>query len=300
MKLNQIMISAGTNPDSATPEGNEPDFNLGKSIQAFFREKLTRQFRELIAPLFDEIDRAEEAAMEANRMDILYDEQAGRPTHETIWDEPRFYRSKFSRDHKFPSKPKHFEDDDVWKKKLLLQIEQARLKELEKLKQFDRQVFEGLYRDNFQWIARSIMEQGGDKQIARDVFQSALIILLERIKSDEFRLTCSVGTYLHSVAVNIWKNLRKSLAERTIHFEVNAFAESFHETLYFEEIPGDYEKVAAVLEQMGDPCKSLLENFYFNQLSWNAIAEKMGYSNAGSARNQKYKCIERIRKMVVE
>ena len=300
MKLNQIIISADTNRDFRTPEGNESDFNLGKSIQAFFREKLTSQFRELIAPLFDEIDRAEEAALEANRFDILYEEQAGPDIQETMRDEPRFYRKVFSPDEKYPSKPKHFEDDDVWKKKLLLQIEQSRLKELEKLKQFDRQTFKDLYSDNFQWIARSIMEQGGDKQIARDVFQSALMILLERIKSDEFRLTCSAGTYLNSVSVNIWKNLRKSLAERTIHFEVNAFSESFHETLYFEEIPGDYEKVAAVLEQLGDPCKSLLENFYFNQLSWDAIAEKLGYSNAGSARNQKYKCIERIRKMMAE
>ena len=300
MKLNQIIISADTNRDFRTPEGNESDFHLGKSIQAFFREKLTSQFRELIAPLFDEIDRAEEAALEANRFDILYEEQAGRDTQETMRDEPRFYRKVFSPDEKYPSKPKHFEDDDVWKKKLLLEIEQSRLRELNLLKQFDRQTFEDLYRDNFHWIARSIMEQGGDKQIARDVFQSALMILLERIKSDEFTLTCSAGTYLHSVAVNIWKNLRKSLAERTIHFEVNTFSESLQETLFFEEIPEDYEKVAAILEQMGDPCKSLLENFYFNQLSWDAIAEKLGYSNAGSARNQKYKCIERIRKRMAE
>jgi len=54
--------------------------------------------------------------------------------------------------------------------------------------------------------------------------------------------------------------------------------------------------VAGILEKMGDPCKALLESFYFNQLSWEAIAEKFGYSNAASARNQKYKCLERIRK----
>ena len=142
------------------------------------------------------------------------------------------------------------------------------------------------------------MEEGGDKQVARDVFQSALIILLERIKSDEFRLTCSVGTYLHSVAVNIWRNLRRKLAERVIHIEILDIDDTSREAIYFEEIPGDYEKVASILEQMGDPCKSLLENFYFNQLSWDAIAEKMGYANAASARNQKYKCLEKIREIM--
>jgi predicted DNA-binding protein YlxM (UPF0122 family) len=57
--------------------------------------------------------------------------------------------------------------------------------------------------------------------------------------------------------------------------------------------------VAAILEKITDPCKGLLESFYFDQLSWDAIAEKYGYSNAASARNQKYKCLERIRKELV-
>jgi hypothetical protein len=31
-------------------------------------------------------------------------------------------------------------------------------------------------------------------------------------------------------------------------------------------------------------------------MDWQAIADEMGYSNPASARNQKFKCLERIRK----
>jgi hypothetical protein len=49
---------------------------------------------------------------------------------------------------------------------------------------------------------------------------------------------------------------------------------------------------------LGDPCKELLECFYYKNLSWSEIASRLGYSSAASARNQKYKCLERIRKAV--
>ncbi len=287
MKPNQIIISGDTNQDFRTPEENESIYNLGKSIQLFFRQKLTNQFRELIAPVFDEMDKAEEAAKTVLFKNIGDDTdtpvKSARSSHEKVVaflkkPGPNWFPKPISR---------FFETD-----------EEERLRELENLKKFDRETYKRLYNYNFHWIERSIMEEGGDKQVARDVFQSALIILLERIKSDEFILTCETGTYLHSVAINIWRNLRKKLAERVIHIEILDFDDTLKETIYFEEIQDDYAKVATILEQMGDPCKSLLENFYFNQLSWGAIAEKMGYANAASARNQKYKCLEKIREIM--
>ena len=66
----------------------------------------------------------------------------------------------------------------------------------------------------------------------------------------------------------------------------------------FEITPDIFENVNRAIETLGDPCKQLLECYYYKNLSWAAIASKLGYANAASARNQKYKCLERIRSKV--
>ena len=52
------------------------------------------------------------------------------------------------------------------------------------------------------------------------------------------------------------------------------------------------------IEKLGYPCKKLLECFYYKRMSWNEIAFALGYKSAASAKNQKYKYLERIRSAV--
>ena len=285
MKLNQIIISGEPRQDFQSGDGNEPTPTLGKSIEVFFRQKLADKIQSLIAPLFDEIEN--EAIL---RQSLSYDliPDAGIKAAKSRLDrfdwEDMGVRFRIERRR----------DDE----ELRQELREARKKEVEALLAYDRETYLDLYRYTFPQVANAIMQEGGDRHMARDIFQNALIVLLERIKSDDFELTCKPGTYLHSVSINIWRNLRRKLARREIQVEISDLPGTLKETIYFDEIPGDYERVAAILEKMEDPCKSLLENFYFRKLSWDAIAEKMGYASAGSARNQKYKCIERIKKIM--
>ena len=61
-----------------------------------------------------------------------------------------------------------------------------------------------------------------------------------------------------------------------------------------------YDKVREIISSMGDPCKRILELFYFNKLPNEEIAEIMGYNNAKTVKNLKYKCIQRIKKLIEE
>jgi len=63
-------------------------------------------------------------------------------------------------------------------------------------------------------------------------------------------------------------------------------------------VPDIFERVNKAIETLGGPCKQLLESFYYQKLSWGEIASLIGYSTPASARNQKYKCLERIRSIV--
>ena len=51
---------------------------------------------------------------------------------------------------------------------------------------------------------------------------------------------------------------------------------------------------------LGEPCFSILMMHSYQKLSMATISEKMGYANEHTTRQQKYKCLKRIRKMIPE
>jgi predicted DNA-binding protein YlxM (UPF0122 family) len=53
----------------------------------------------------------------------------------------------------------------------------------------------------------------------------------------------------------------------------------------------------SALQNMGQPCQTILEDYYLHKRSMQEIAEKFGYTNAENAKNQKYKCLMRLKKL---
>lgn len=53
------------------------------------------------------------------------------------------------------------------------------------------------------------------------------------------------------------------------------------------------------VDQLGEPCRTLLR-LWAEGLSFDEIAPKMGYKTPDSARQQKHKCLERLRKLMDE
>ena len=51
------------------------------------------------------------------------------------------------------------------------------------------------------------------------------------------------------------------------------------------------------ISNLGEPCKSLLEAYYLQKRSMLEIATSFGYTNAETAKNQKYKCLMRLKKI---
>ena len=77
-----------------------------------------------------------------------------------------------------------------------------------------------------------------------------------------------------------------------------------YETVVVDEEVEDHEKRNAefsmmekALSGLGEPCKSLLEAFYMEKKNMQEIATEFGYTNAENAKNQKYKCLMRLKKI---
>lgn len=64
-----------------------------------------------------------------------------------------------------------------------------------------------------------------------------------------------------------------------------------------EKRNADFAIMERALGSLGEPCKSLLEAYYLQKKDMTDIAAFFGYTNADNAKNQKYKCLLRLKKL---
>ncbi|CAN5221281.1 hypothetical protein BH09BAC2_BH09BAC2_10370 [soil metagenome] len=162
----------------------------------------------------------------------------------------------------------------------------------------DKKAIESIYRNNYKLIESFIIKNKGYPEDARDIFQEAMIVLYEKSKTEGFELSCQIRTYLYSVCRRLWlKKLQQS--QRIYPGLENAenIVSVDEEMEVHEKRNADFGIMEDALGKMGEPCKSLIEAYYINKKSMPEIAEQFGYTNADNAKNQKYKCLVRLKKI---
>ena len=162
----------------------------------------------------------------------------------------------------------------------------------------EKAAIEAVYKENFSLIQHFVVSNNGSEDDARDVFQEAMMVLYEKSKTPDFELTCQIKTYLYSVSRRLW--LKKLQQSRRIESQV----ENFDRVVPVEEDLEEHEKLnqqylimRTAMGKIGEPCKSLIEAFYVHRKNMHEIAGYFGYTNADNAKNQKYKCLVRLKKL---
>ncbi|MCT4582273.1 MAG: sigma-70 family RNA polymerase sigma factor [Flavobacteriales bacterium] len=152
-----------------------------------------------------------------------------------------------------------------------------------------------LYKE-FPKIKKLIISSGGNADIAQEIFNDSLIILLEKIDTEDFVLTSKLTTYLYGINRFLWKNeLRKQNKKKELEWRDTLILN--HEDLnYDEEKEEKIQLLEKLLNQITEKCKAIIQLFYFEKLSMKQIAERLNYSSVNSAKTQKYKCLENVSK----
>ncbi|MGV8093859.1 MAG: RNA polymerase sigma factor [Mangrovibacterium sp.] len=160
----------------------------------------------------------------------------------------------------------------------------------------DQETLNDLYKGELPKIMKLIIDNSGTIENAKDIFQDAFVIILEKVYQNRLNLTSSFSTYLYAICRNLWnETLRRRKGKEVITGE-NEFGPDF--IIDLESRPDMFEQVNKIILSLGDTCRQLLERYYYLNESWDQIAKSPGYINAASAKNQKYKCLERIRKKI--
>ena len=161
----------------------------------------------------------------------------------------------------------------------------------------DSKAAETIYKENFNMVLAFILNNNGSYDEARDIFQEAMITLYQKAKSESFVLTSQIKTYVYSVCRRLWlKRLHQigKTANGVENFESIPVEEDIE---IHERRNAELGIMDRALNSLGEPCKSLLEAFYIEKKSMDQIALSFGYTNADNAKNQKYKCLMRLKKL---
>jgi RNA polymerase sigma factor (sigma-70 family) len=169
---------------------------------------------------------------------------------------------------------------------------------LQGLARNDKRAVETIYRDNYNIIQALVISNNGSADDAKDVFQEAMIVLYEKARSGTFELNCLIRTYLYSVCRRLW--LKRLTQTNRYTNELNGLEGTVAVEDDIEEHTrrdSEFEMMENAIGSLGEPCKSLLEAYYLQKKNMQEIAANFGYTNAENAKNQKYKCLMRLKKI---
>jgi RNA polymerase sigma factor (sigma-70 family) len=159
-------------------------------------------------------------------------------------------------------------------------------------------VLKRLYVSYFPMVLQLVINNNGSGDDAKDIYQEAIIILYNKVKTGDFELSSKLKTYIYSVCRRLW--LKRLSQIHRYGGDIKDFEEYLSvddETEKNNERDIQFNKMGDALKLLGEPCKTIIEDFYINNRSMQEICESFGYTNADNAKTQKYKCLQRLKKL---
>jgi len=168
------------------------------------------------------------------------------------------------------------------------------------LKAKDITIIKYIYKQFLQQIRGLISTNSGTQMDTEDVFQDALVIIYQKIFSENLKLTCSFKTYLYSVCRHLWlQKLNKREFSYDFKDLVNPDECQYLNTL--DEQLEEFEKYRLYqqhfLKLKQDDQKLL--RLFINKISLKQIAHIMGYKSEKYAKVRKYICKEKLKNLIL-
>jgi RNA polymerase sigma factor (sigma-70 family) len=142
-------------------------------------------------------------------------------------------------------------------------------------------------------VTRFVLDNGGNRSDAQDVFQEALVLFDRNLREGRFEGKSTLTTYFVAIAKWHWVTLRRQHGRYTelSPAQYDGEAESPEaDTLRAEH----RELLTEAMSHIGDRCRELLRRYQLDY-SMEEIAQEMGYSNAETAKKEAYRCRMRLR-----
>jgi RNA polymerase sigma factor (sigma-70 family) len=161
---------------------------------------------------------------------------------------------------------------------------------LARIRQGDEGALDYLYKKNYKMMTKMVINNSGSEDEAKDIYQDALIVFWQKAVSGNLVLSSKISTFIYSICQNLW---RKELERKSKLSSEEKDSPEINDVDRRERI----EIINTSISNLGETCRKILTYYYFDNLSMNDIAEKMGFANADTAKTKKYKCKKELRRI---
>jgi RNA polymerase sigma factor (sigma-70 family) len=161
-----------------------------------------------------------------------------------------------------------------------------------------KEILNRLYTTYFPMVLQLVLNNNGNEDEAKDIFQESVIVLYNKVKTGNFELNSKLKTFIYSVCRRLWLKRLNAQSKTVRNIEdFYDFIPVEDDLERHEEKDRHFTMMESALLQLGEPCKTIIEDYYMQNKSMQEICEKFGYTNADNAKTQKYKCLQRLKKL---
>ncbi len=159
-----------------------------------------------------------------------------------------------------------------------------------------------LYQVHQSTVFRFVQEQQGSKAEAKDIFQEGILVLYKQVRAGKFRGESSLGTYLFSICKYLWFQKLKKESRRADLLERQPLPFTAQDIDPYRKMEDKEQRdlMLTLFQQIGEQCRKVLLFALYDEISMDEIAQKMGFKSGQIARNKKYKCLKRLKKVMNE
>jgi RNA polymerase sigma factor (sigma-70 family) len=155
----------------------------------------------------------------------------------------------------------------------------------------DERALEFLYKKYYRMMTKMVITNSGTEEEARDIYQEALVVFWQKAVSGKLVLTSKMSTFIYSICQNLWRkelDRKKRLSNEEKDQPVTIDTESEERN----------KIIARCIDQLGETCKKVLMYYYFEEMSMQEIADKLGFANTDTAKTKKYKCKQKLDELI--
>lgn len=176
---------------------------------------------------------------------------------------------------------------------------------LQSIRGGNSKLLEKLYDENRKpFLIWAIQLYHCDEEDAIEIYQKAFTIFYFNVKNGKLTdLTSSLKTYLFSIGKNLFREKFRDKHQKVLNIDDVANTSALDhnvDTNILDRYQKEHQKevVRALLDQIGDPCKKLLELMFIKGYAPDAVVDEMGYSDERVVRKRKSLCLKKLREMV--
>ncbi len=154
--------------------------------------------------------------------------------------------------------------------------------------------------DFIHYLPKVAKKTGLSRDEALDVFTDAIMALIDQTTSTQFKGESKLSTYFYKIFYFKCVDLFRKNTTNKIDYREELPETSDTSPLAEKEIEINEEinQLYKYLNQIGEPCKQILLDWGFWGYNMKEIAERAGLEGSTQAKDRKYKCLQKLRKLI--